>query len=58
MTRYIIRQLDIIFSMLGLLLGAPVLLVIYIVGLLDTGSPIFRQVRVGRNVGSKRCASA
>ena len=49
MARYIVRQLDIIFSMLGLLLGAPVLLVIYIVGLLDTGSPIFRQVRVGRN---------
>ena len=49
MARFITRSLDIIFSMSGLLLGAPVLMVIYIVGLLDTGSPIFRQVRVGSN---------
>ncbi len=44
------RLLDIIFSLSGLLLGAPVLLVIYIAGLFDTGSPIFCQVRVGRNL--------
>ncbi len=43
------RLLDIFFSSLGLLFGSPVLLVIYIIGLLDTGSPIFRQKRVGRN---------
>jgi O-antigen biosynthesis protein WbqP len=35
--------------MAGLVLGAPVLLVIYLVGLLDTGSPLLRQERVGRN---------
>lgn len=43
-----IRVLDIIFSLLGLILGAPLLLILIIVGLFDTGSPIFRQVRVGR----------
>lgn len=44
-----IRILDFIFSLLGLLFGFPVLLVIYLVGLFDTGSPVFRQERVGRN---------
>lgn len=36
------------FATLGLILGAPLLLLIYILGLLDTGAPLFRQVRVGR----------
>ena len=45
-----IRVFDFCFSLLGLLLGAPVLLVLTIIGLFDTGSPIFRQVRVGRNM--------
>lgn len=44
-----IRLLDFVFSLLGLVCGSPVLLVIYIIGLFDTGSPIFRQERVGRN---------
>lgn len=35
--------------MLGLVVGFPVLLGLTIVGLFDTGSPIFRQVRVGRH---------
>lgn len=43
------RILDCIFSLLGLVLGSPVLLAIYIIGLFDTGSPLFRQERVGRN---------
>ena len=43
-----LRLFDLIFSFLGLLLGAPVLLTMYLVGLFDTGSPLFRQVRVGR----------
>ena len=29
--------------------GFPVLLAIYIIGLFDTGSPVFKQERVGRN---------
>jgi len=40
---------DFVFSLLGLVVGLPVLLVLTIIGLFDTGSPIFRQVRVGRN---------
>ena len=44
-----IRFLDLVFSLLGLLIGAPVLFVLIIIGLFDTGSPVFRQVRVGRD---------
>ena len=43
------RFLDFIFSLLGLVFGSPVLLVIYVIGLFDTGSPVFRQERVGLN---------
>jgi len=46
----VIRIFDIIFSLIGLVSALPVLLVIWILGLLDTGSPIFRQERVGRNM--------
>lgn len=45
-----IRCLDIIFSLLGLVLGAPVLLLLLVIGFFDTGSPLFRQERVGRNL--------
>lgn len=44
-----IRFLDIVFSLLGLVCGFPVLLILTIIGLFDTGSPIFRQVRVGKD---------
>tara|TARA_Y100001001_G_C8002619_1_gene306849 strand:+ start:521 stop:1063 length:543 start_codon:yes stop_codon:yes gene_type:complete len=40
--------LDVLISLLGLLLGMPVLLVLIVLGLFDTGSPLFRQERVGR----------
>jgi len=40
---------DFVFSLLGLVVGLPVLLVLTVIGLFDTGSPIFRQVRVGRH---------
>lgn len=43
-----IRLFDVLFALLGLILGAPVLMLLLLVGLLDTGSPIFRQERVGR----------
>jgi lipopolysaccharide/colanic/teichoic acid biosynthesis glycosyltransferase len=45
----VIRLLDFIFALLGLVFGLPVLLVLVVIGLFDTGSPIFRQQRVGRN---------
>jgi O-antigen biosynthesis protein WbqP len=44
-----IRLLDLFFSFFGLLFSLPLLIIIYIIGLFDTGSPIFRQERVGRN---------
>ena len=43
------RLFDIAFSLLGLVVGFPILLLLTIIGLFDTGSPIFRQQRVGRN---------
>ena len=44
-----IRLLDIVFSALGLLLGLPVLFLLTGIGYFDTGSPLFRQRRVGRH---------
>lgn len=43
-----IRTFDILISIFGLLFGSPALLLIFLMGVFDTGSPIFRQVRVGR----------
>lgn len=43
-----IRLLDVVFSLVGLVLGLPVLAVLYVFGLFDTGAPLFRQERVGR----------
>jgi len=45
----VIRLFDFVFSLVGLVIGFPVLLVLTVIGLFDTGSPIFRQVRVGRH---------
>jgi len=45
----VIRTFDIVLSLLGLVVGAPVLIALAIIGMFDTGSPIFRQVRVGRH---------
>ena len=45
----VIRFFDICFSLIGLTVGAPLLLALYIAGLFDTGSPLFRQERVGKN---------
>jgi len=45
----LIRLLDFFFSLFGLLFGFPVLLVLVVIGFFDTGSPVFRQERVGRN---------
>lgn len=49
MTTFIIRILDFVFALLGLVCAAPVLLLLTLIGLFDTGAPIFCQVRVGRN---------
>lgn len=42
------RLLDFLLAFLGLVLVAPILLSITLIGFFDTGSPIFRQQRVGR----------
>lgn len=44
-----IRLFDIVLSLLGLVVGAPLLVAVALIGMFDTGSPIFRQVRVGRH---------
>ncbi|MEP0003464.1 MULTISPECIES: sugar transferase [Marinobacter] len=44
-----IRFLDFVFSLFGLVLGFPVLLTLTVIGLFDTGSPFFSQERVGRS---------
>ncbi|OCQ20163.1 lipid carrier--UDP-N-acetylgalactosaminyltransferase [Pseudoalteromonas luteoviolacea] len=44
-----IRILDFIFALFGLLFALPFLIILYIIGMFDTGSPIFKQERVGRN---------
>jgi O-antigen biosynthesis protein WbqP len=49
MTNIFIRVLDFIFALLGLVLTFPILVVVIVVGLFDTGSPIFLQTRVGKN---------
>lgn len=46
--RTFLRVFDIFFSAIGLLVGWPILLLLYVVGLFDTGSPLFCQERVGR----------
>jgi O-antigen biosynthesis protein WbqP len=43
------RIFDILFSFFGLLVLSPVLIVLLIIGFFDTGSPLFRQERVGVN---------
>jgi len=43
------RIFDIVFSFLGLLLLSPLILFLLIIGIYDTGSPLFRQERVGMN---------
>ena len=44
MTRYF----DIIISFFGLLFLSPILLILFVFGYFDSGSPIFRQERVGK----------
>jgi lipopolysaccharide/colanic/teichoic acid biosynthesis glycosyltransferase len=45
----VLRLFDVLFALLGLIVGFPVLLLLVVVGLFDTGSPVFRQERVGRH---------
>ena len=43
------RLSDILFSFIGLFILSPIILILLLIGYFDTGSPIFRQERVGRH---------
>jgi O-antigen biosynthesis protein WbqP len=42
------RLLDFLLSLIGLIFGAPILTILWVMGWIDTGAPLFRQQRVGR----------
>lgn len=48
MNSQFVRLTDCCLAFSGLILFSPVLVIVFAIGLLDTGSPIFVQVRVGR----------
>jgi O-antigen biosynthesis protein WbqP len=45
----LIRVFDFVLGFFGLLMLSPALIVLYLIGLFDTGAPLFRQERVGQN---------
>lgn len=49
MQTIVIRLLDFLLALSGLLASSPILLVVTLIGYFDTGSPIFCQTRVGKN---------
>lgn len=44
-----LRFFDVSLSLVGLLLGWPIFIIIYILGKFDTGEPLFFQTRVGKD---------
>ena len=44
-----IRIFDILFSLVGIIILSPLFMILLIIGFFDTGSPLFRQQRLGRN---------
>ncbi|MBQ4858417.1 sugar transferase [Pseudoalteromonas sp. MMG007] len=44
-----IRILDLFLALSGLIITMPFLIILYVIGFFDTGSPLFMQERVGRN---------
>ena len=47
-----IRCFDFLFSLIGLMFLLPLLVLIFLIGLIDNGSPLFIQSRVGYNFKS------
>lgn len=45
----LIRLFDVIFALIGIVLAAPVIAIILVIGYFDNGSPLFFQQRVGRH---------
>lgn len=48
MNKWLLRLLDVVLALTGMVLTLPLLLLIALIGLLDHGSPLFFQERVGR----------
>jgi len=44
-----LRFLDMVLAGVGLLIVLPLMAVLFLIGLFDTGAPLFRQARVGRH---------
>ena len=49
MQSLLLRTLDIGLALTGIVFSMPIMLLIYIIGLLDNGSPLFFQQRVGKD---------
>jgi len=46
---HLTRLFDFLFSFLGLIILLPILIILWIIGFFENGSPIFKQKRVGYN---------
>jgi len=44
----VMRVLDLVLAVAGLIVTAPLMVILWLIGWFDTGAPIFRQIRVGR----------
>lgn len=44
-----IRLTDLVLALASILLTLPIIIIVYILGFFDTGSPIFKQKRMGKN---------
>lgn len=44
-----LRFLDVVLAVFGLLAALPLMVVLFLIGLFDTGAPLFRQTRIGRH---------
>lgn len=44
-----LRVLDIVLAGFGMLVALPLMSVLFLIGLFDTGAPLFRQVRMGQH---------
>ena len=43
------RLFDFFFSFIGLFILSPILILLFVIGLIENGSPLFKQYRVGKN---------
>ena len=44
-----IRLLDILLALIGLIVTLPIMIIVVVIGYFDTGSPLFIQERMGKN---------